>query len=141
MNEAAIAERLVQFGKDKPDAQAFSESCGVPEADALVNNLKEFPHAFVLACLMDRQGGWKKAWQVPYRMSQRLGEFSIDVLSVACPTCARVLGSKVIVRCCNTQYRLDGWFFSERPTKLDLFRGAFQWRGHVWRSTEIHLAT
>ena len=81
MNEAAISERLVQFGKDKPDARAFSESCGIPEADALVNNLKEFPHAFVLACLMDRQGGWKKAWQVPYKISQRLGEFSMAALS------------------------------------------------------------
>jgi endonuclease III len=81
MNEAAIAERLVQFGKDKSDVQAFDESCGVPEADALVNNLSEFPHAFVLACLMDRQGGWKKAWQVPYKISQRLGEFSVATLS------------------------------------------------------------
>ena len=28
-----------------------------PEADNLLNNLKEFPHAFVLACVMDRQWG------------------------------------------------------------------------------------
>lgn len=81
MNEVAIAERLVQFGKEKPDVPALNESCGIPEADALVNNLSEFPHAFVLACLMDRQGGWKSAWQVPYKMSQRLGEFSVATLS------------------------------------------------------------
>jgi endonuclease III len=81
MNEAAISERLVQFGKDKPDAQACSESCGVPEADALVNNLKEFPHAFVLACLMDRGEKWQRAWQVPYAISRRIPDFSISTLS------------------------------------------------------------
>jgi endonuclease-3 len=26
-----------------------------PEADDLLNNLEEFPHAFALACVMDRQ--------------------------------------------------------------------------------------
>jgi len=53
MNEATIAERLVQFGKDKRDVPVFSESSGVPDADALVNNFREFPHAFVLATLRD----------------------------------------------------------------------------------------
>ena len=81
MDERAIAARLVQFGKDKPDVQMFSESCGVPEADALVNNLSEFPHAFVLACLMDRGEKWQKAWQVPYEISRRIPDFSISTLS------------------------------------------------------------
>jgi endonuclease-3 len=81
MNEAAIAERLVQFGKEKRDVQAFSESCGVPAADALVNNLSEFPHAFVLACLMDRQKDWKQAWQIPYEISRRIPDFSISPLA------------------------------------------------------------
>jgi len=81
MNEAAIAERLVQFGKDKPDVQVFNESCGVPEADALVNSLSEFPHAFVLACLMDRGEKWQRAWQVPYEISLRIPDFSFSTLS------------------------------------------------------------
>jgi endonuclease III len=81
MNEAAIADRLVQFGKKRLDPQEFDESCGVPQADALVNNLREFPHAFVLACLMDRREDWKRAWQVPYEISRRIPDFSISILS------------------------------------------------------------
>ena len=81
MNEATIAERLVQFGKDKRDVPVFSESSGVPDADALVNNFREFPHAFVLACLMDRGEKWQRAWQVPYEISRRIPDFSIITLS------------------------------------------------------------
>lgn len=72
MKEAAIAERLVQFGKDKRDVPVFSKGCGVPEADALVNNLSEFPHTFVLACLMERQKDWKQTWQIPCEISRRI---------------------------------------------------------------------
>jgi len=81
MNEAAIAERLVQFGKETSDVQTSDASTGVPEADALVNNLIEFPHAFVLACLMDRGERWQRAWQVPYEISRRIPDFSISTLS------------------------------------------------------------
>jgi endonuclease-3 len=81
MNESAIAERLLQFGKETPDVQRLDESTGVPEADALVNNLGEFPHAFVLACLMDRKNDWKQAWRIPYEISQRIPSFSISHLS------------------------------------------------------------
>jgi endonuclease III len=79
MNEAAIAERLLQFGGETHEVH--DESTGVPEADALVYNLSEFPHAFVLACLMDRGEKWQRAWQVPYEISLRLPDFSISTLS------------------------------------------------------------
>jgi len=37
-----------------------------PNADDLLNNIKEFPHAFVLACIMDRQMKSEKALSIPY---------------------------------------------------------------------------
>jgi len=48
MNEAAIAERLLKFREETP-VDVDDKSTGVPEADALVDNLSEFPHALVLA--------------------------------------------------------------------------------------------
>jgi endonuclease III len=82
MSEAAIAERLIQMSREVPRvSEYYDEGTGNPEADAFVDNLNEFPHAFVIACLMDRQGDWKRAWQVPYKISQKLGEFSIITLS------------------------------------------------------------
>ncbi len=80
MNETAIAERLMQYGRETLDVQEDAGT-GVAEADALVNNLSEFPHAFVLACLMDRGEKWQRAWQVPYEISRRISDFSISTLS------------------------------------------------------------
>src|SRR5207248_1695401 len=40
------------------------------------------PHAFVLACLMDRQWPAEKCWLVPYRLKERLGSFEFNDLAV-----------------------------------------------------------
>jgi len=50
------------------------------EANDLLNNLKEFPHAFVLGCIMDRRIKSGKAWIIPYKISQEIGDFSISKL-------------------------------------------------------------
>jgi len=47
----------------------------------LLNDLDEYPHAFVLACAMDRQIKAEKAWLIPYRISEKVGGFSMDTLS------------------------------------------------------------
>jgi len=51
-----------------------------PEADELLNNLKEYPHAFVLACVMDRQMKAEKAWMIPYEISKEIGCFKFAKL-------------------------------------------------------------
>ena len=51
-----------------------------PEADDLLNNLEEFPHAFVLASIMDRQIKAEKAWLIPYEISKEIGGFEFSRL-------------------------------------------------------------
>ena len=44
-----------------------------PEADVLLNNIEQYPHLFVLGCIMDRQIPAEKAWNIPYSLSQECG--------------------------------------------------------------------
>lgn len=51
------------------------------EENEFLNNLTDYPHAFVLACLMDKQIKAEKAWHIPYRIKEIVGDFDIDTLS------------------------------------------------------------
>ena len=42
-----------------------------------LNDLKNYPHAFVLACLMDRQIKAERAWAIPYKIYKTLNTFDI----------------------------------------------------------------
>ena len=54
---------------------------GVSEADHLLNDLDGYPHAFVIACIMDRQIKAEKAWLIPYKLKERLGSFEFATLA------------------------------------------------------------
>lgn len=47
------------------------------KANKLLNDLNNYPHAFILACLMDRQIKAEKAWMIPYQIFELLGDFSV----------------------------------------------------------------
>jgi len=53
---------------------------GDARADALLNDIEHVPHAFVLACIMDRQIRAEKAWMVPFRFSDAIGGFEFERL-------------------------------------------------------------
>jgi hypothetical protein len=80
-NEIAIRDRLVERGQALFNAphkhQEFTKTAA---ADALLNDLAGHPHAFVLACLMDRQIKAEKAWLIPYEISLLIGGFSMETL-------------------------------------------------------------
>lgn len=80
--EQQIRGRLVARGEAILNAPRgpvpFAKSAA---ADALLNDLDNYPHAFVLACVMDRQIKAEKAWLIPYAISERLGTFSFDALA------------------------------------------------------------
>lgn len=76
MNKDRIVEVLIQRGKelfDRPFKKIIFT--GNDSADDLLNDLDNFPHAYVLACLMDRQITAKRAWLIPYSVSQEIGSF------------------------------------------------------------------
>jgi endonuclease III len=76
-----IAAVLVERGKALFDAEpvrvAFTND---PDADALLNDLRDHPHAFVLACIMDRQIRAERAWLIPHLIAKKLGGFSFSLL-------------------------------------------------------------
>jgi endonuclease III len=83
MNGKAIGDRLVEHGQTlfRAPKQRMISFTKVDEADALLNDLATHPHAFVLACVMDRQIKAEKAWLIPYRFAEKLGEFSMERLN------------------------------------------------------------
>jgi endonuclease-3 len=49
-------------------------------ADNLLNDLESYPHAFVLACVMDRQIKAERAWLIPHLIRVEIGFFEFDQL-------------------------------------------------------------
>jgi len=81
MNEHLIREQLVERGTRLFEApREFMRFTGHEGADALLNDLDQYPHAFVLACVMDRQIKAERAWMIPFRFHEKLGDFSIKTL-------------------------------------------------------------
>ena len=95
MNEKAIRNRLVEHGEKLFRApKQLIRFTGNKKADLLLNDLKKHPHAFVLACLMDRQIKAERAWLIPYLISQKIRGFSMKRLSALSAEDVRRLMSK-----------------------------------------------
>ena len=81
MDELAIKNRLIEQGRSLYDApREVNKFTKIEEADRLLNDLDDHPHAFVLACIMDRQIKAERAWQIPYKFQKKLGDFSMETL-------------------------------------------------------------
>lgn len=81
MSERKIKNRLVRHGQEHMRKRPkLIEFTGVNEYDVLLNDLKKFPHAFVIACVMDRQIKAELAWAIPYKLKERIGNFGFKSL-------------------------------------------------------------
>ncbi|GIW81206.1 MAG: hypothetical protein KatS3mg105_3013 [Gemmatales bacterium] len=112
-------KQLIQFTK-------------VAEADALLNDLRNYPHAFVLACVMDRQIRAERAWLIPYRISERLGnDFSMEILiNLSEADVARLMSQpEPLHRFVET---MSGLFYSAIQHIWSKYKGnaALIWSGH-----------
>ena len=77
-----MEHKLVQLGRLKFSQPPGSSVSLMSEQNmnALINDLENTPHAFVLACLMDRQIKAERAWCIPYYIKEQLGSFEIEKL-------------------------------------------------------------
>lgn len=60
-------DKLVEFTSD-------------PVANDLICDLENFPHAYVIACILDQQYLAEKVWAIPHELRQRLGTFDVEAL-------------------------------------------------------------
>jgi endonuclease-3 len=71
MSREEIAKILIKNGKDLFDSpRSKNIFTNNPDADQLLNDICQFPHAYVLACVMDRQVKAERAWMIPYLISK-----------------------------------------------------------------------
>ena len=76
-----IISKLKRFG-----AESLEPGFGVsgidvePAARALVNDLEDYPHAFVLACIADRRTKSDIAWGLPLAIRKAARGFDLDTL-------------------------------------------------------------
>ena len=75
--ETAIRDELVRRGEALLSGPRVEVQFTSPaEANALVNDLEGHPHAFVIACLMDRTVRTERAWHIPFAVATRIGDSS-----------------------------------------------------------------
>lgn len=75
-----VAQLLNEANRLFEGGSTLTHFTGNPDADALINDLENYPHALVIACIMDRQIKAEKAWMIPLRLSERLGNFRFATL-------------------------------------------------------------
>ncbi len=81
MDQDKIVKILIKRGNELFSAPKSNiKFTGNSEADSLLNNLSRFSHAYVLACVMDRQIKAERAWAIPYSISQEIGGFEFNKL-------------------------------------------------------------
>lgn len=51
------------------------------EYNDFLNDIGKYPHAFVLACLTDKQMKAERAWKIPCKVYDELGNFDINYLA------------------------------------------------------------
>lgn len=74
---------LVRIGKErfKNTKESSVHLLDNPVDNEFLNDLVNYPHAFVLSCCMDRQTSSERAWLIPVKIKEILGSFEMDVLA------------------------------------------------------------
>ncbi len=81
-NKQLIADRLIKSGQkllEKPLEMKIFVKDNLP-ANVLCNDHENYPHAFVLASIMDSQINAENAWLIPLRISEIIHGFALNQL-------------------------------------------------------------
>lgn len=78
-----VAGKFVAFCNDYKGDDVAPVFTNVPEIDEKIININDYPHLFVLSCLMDKQIKAERAWRIPYLVCENLcgGDFSFAPLA------------------------------------------------------------
>jgi len=81
MSNNLIIDKLLDEGKRLFNSPPkFIEFTNIAEANVLLNDIENYPHAYVLACIMDRRIKAEKAWSIPFFFRESLGDFEFSTL-------------------------------------------------------------
>lgn len=75
-----LVNRAKKLQREAPEGIAGLDF-ETPAQGALVNDLDDYPHAFVVGCVMDRQVKAERAWEIPEKIRERVGSFEFDELA------------------------------------------------------------
>ncbi len=83
-SEIDIKNKLVEYGErvfnsDKQNVHYFVGE-EEEEVNEFLNDLENYPHAFLIACLCDKQIKAERAWKIPFKLKKRIGNFEFSNL-------------------------------------------------------------
>lgn len=103
--EGKVKIFLLEKGIEKKDVKVHFS--GNKEVDELINDIEHYPHAYVLACFMDRQVKAEKAWSIPYEIKEELCDFSMKTLvSTSLQDYTEIFNNRNLHRYNNTMARV-----------------------------------
>lgn len=75
------SELLKISKRDYENNDGFAHFVDNEDINSFLNIFNQYPHAFVLGCVMDKQIKAERAWEIPYKVYLELGNFEIDFLT------------------------------------------------------------
>ena len=97
--------KLVELGKTRfsEPSKQLVHFTGNNKIDEFLNDIEYYPHAYVLACLMDRQIKAERAWETPYKVCSTFETRKIEELaSIAINEYVHLFETDVVFR-----FRID----------------------------------
>ncbi len=80
MLEEMLLREAKKMQETKPKNNGIIAFTKVPESDKLLCDLKNYPHAFLLSCIGDKQMDSTAAWLIPFKLKELIGDFTIETL-------------------------------------------------------------